>query len=343
MTIRTVIIGATGYSGAELIGLLLEHPVAEPVGLFASEQRGPIADHFGGLRDRCDLLVEQTDIEQIAGLQPHAAFLATPAETSLELAPALLDRGIVVIDLSAAFRLRDRSLYSTFYGFDHPRDDLLEQAVYGLVERNRDAIADTDLISVPGCYPTSVILAVGPLVDEGLVDTTRPVIIDATSGVSGAGRSPAVRTQLCELSLQPYDVLTHRHAPEIESHVGAEVIFTPHLARFDRGLLSTIHVPLVTSSRHPRTILESTYADETFIRILPEGRWPALSDVCHTNFCDIGLASHPTRPHLIVSSAIDNLVKGAAGQALQCLNIRFGLDDKTGLFASGTTTWQSTC
>ena len=255
-------------------------------------------------------------------------FLATPHEASHDLAPPLLERGVAVFDLSAAFRLPDPRDYPTHYGFEHRHPELLARAAYGLAELNAEAIAASDLVAMPGCYPTSVILPLRPLSDADLIDPASPVIVDATSGVSGAGRSPSPRTIFSEVSLEAYGVFSHRHEPEIATHGAAEIVFTPHLAPFDRGILSTIHIPLRrgVDQAQLRETLEATYADAPFVRLLPAGEWPSVASVARTNFCDIGLAVHPKRPHAIVSSAIDNLVKGAAGQAVQCFNLRFGFD-----------------
>ncbi len=343
MTIRAVIVGASGYTGAELTSILLGHPSVEPVGLFASgrsEKPVALASLYGRFRGRGgDLVVHPVSVEAIAALRPDAVFLATPHEASHDLAPELLEQGFAVLDLSGAFRLSDPASYPRHYGFEHGHTDLLAEAAYGLPERNRAAIATADLVAVPGCYPTSAILPLAPLTEAGVIDSSRgPVIIDATSGVSGAGRTPSLRAHFCEASgnLQPYNVLAHRHEPEIAEHSGADVLFTPHLGPFDRGILSTIHVPVCrgTSADDARGILEGAYGGEAFVRLLASGSWPAVADVRHTNFCDIGLAVDHARSHLVLVSAIDNLVKGAAGQAVQCFNVRFGLPETAGLIGA---------
>jgi len=336
---RGVIIGAGGYSGAELAWWLHGHPAAEVVGLFASARRekgdqpGRLSDLFPRFRGLSDLEVLPADLERIAALRPDAVFLATPHEASLELAPALLRLRATVLDLSAAFRLKDAAQYPGYYGFEHTQDELLARAVYGLPEVYRREIAGAGLIAVPGCYPTSAILALRPVIAAGgLRAGTRPVV-DSTSGVSGAGRSATLKTLFCEVSLQPYNVLKHRHTPEIEAYSGAGVVFTPHLGPFDRGILSTMHLELAegwTGERVAR-VMNEAYRSEPFVRLLPPGQWPAVGDVVRTNFCDIGWAVDEAHHHLILVSALDNLVKGAAGQAIQCMNIRLGLDETTGL------------
>jgi len=338
---RVSIVGATGYAGGEIAAILCGHRQAEIVGLFGSGRRGEepaaIEDLHPRLRGRLAGRIEAASVEAILATRPDAVFLATPHEASHELAPRLLAAGVVVLDLSAAFRLPDPQQYPSHYGFAHAHPDLLARAAYGLAELNAEAIAASDLIAVPGCYPTSVILPLRPLADAGLLDPRAPVIVDATSGTSGAGRTPSPRTVFSEVSLQAYGVMSHRHEPEMAVHGGAEVIFVPHLGAYDRGILSTIHLSLRdgTTEREMRETLAAAYADCPFVRLLPSGRWPSVRDVERTNFCDVGLSVHPRRPHAVISSAIDNLVKGAAGQAVQCLNLRFGLPLVEGLLAEG--------
>jgi N-acetyl-gamma-glutamyl-phosphate reductase len=342
---RIVIVGASGYSGAELADILLSHPAANIVGVFGSAKRDDAPQRFSDVwprfRGRLDLPIRAADITQIAALKPDAVFLATPHEASLELAPQLLKHNLIVLDLSAAFRLKDASLYPRFYAFEHHHAALLREAAYGLPELFRDSIARANLIAVPGCYPTSAILPLAPLVKAGAIriEHARPVrvIIDSTSGVSGAGRAASTRNLFCEVSQSAYGVLTHRHNPEIDAYANTPTLFTPHLGPFDRGILSTIHVELAQgwTEQRVRDTLAAAYHAEAFIRLLPASSWPTVKDVAHTNFCDIALAVDsafdPERPHLIIESAIDNLVKGASGQAVQCLNIRLGLAETTGL------------
>jgi N-acetyl-gamma-glutamyl-phosphate reductase len=337
--LRIVIVGAPGYTGAELAGILAAHPAAEVVGLFGSEKRATsgaaetMADLFPRLAGVVDLPVRAADAGAILALEPDAVFLATPHEASEQLAPALLAAGIVVLDLSAAFRLKDAALYPKHYGFPHSHAGLLAEAVYGLPELAGDALRTANLVACPGCYPTSVILPVRPLVAAGIVDTSRAVIVDSASGVSGAGRSAAVKSLFCEVSLQPYGVLGHRHQPEMAQETGARILFTPHLVALDRGILSTIHAELAPGHTlaDARACLERTYADAPFVRLLPAGRWPSIAAVERTNCCDIALGTDETGTHLVISSAIDNLTKGAAGQAVQAFNVRFGLDETTAL------------
>lgn len=335
---RVVVVGAAGYSGAEIVGILLRHPGVEVVGLFGSAAR---ADHpprfdqlFPRFRGWTNLLVHAATNDAIVALNPDAVFLATPHEASHDLAPALCAVGITVLDLSAAFRLRDPAAYPIHYGFAHAHTDLLERAAYGIAELNRVEISTAQLIAVPGCYPTSVVLAVRPLVEAGLV-ADAPIIVDSTSGVSGAGRSPVLKSLFCEVSQQPYGVFSHRHQPEMAQETGSDIIFTPHLGPFDRGILSTIHVTLRDSVGEVdvRAALNARYAHEPFVTLLKAGEWPSVAAVEATNRCDIGLAFDAKRHHLILCSALDNLLKGAAGQAVQCFNIRFGFSESAGFAA----------
>lgn len=338
MTKRTVIVGASGYAGAELVGLLASHPEAEIVALCGSSRRreeGAVrfSDLFPRYAGAIDLEITALDAGEIVALEPDAVFLATPHELSHELAPTLIARGITTFDLSAAFRLPDASLYPAHYGFAHEQPALLATAAYGMPELFASAIAAADLIAVPGCYPTSAILPLRPLVDAGLLRTDREFIIDSTSGVSGAGRKAEVKSLFCEVSMQAYGVFKHRHRPEIATYVKRPVCFTPHLGCWDRGILSTIHAWLVPGAdeRLVRETLARRYAGQPFVRLLAAGAWPSVAAVERTNCCDIGLAVEGD--HLLIESAIDNLVKGAAGQAVQCFNIRFGLPQAVGLSA----------
>ncbi|MBL0927932.1 MAG: N-acetyl-gamma-glutamyl-phosphate reductase [Phycisphaerales bacterium] len=341
---RIAIIGAAGYSGGELVECLLAHPRCAVAGLFASAKRAEgekpqtIGELFPRLRARIDLPVEAADPARIAQLKPDAVFLCTPHAASHDLAPELLSAipGVVVLDLSAAFRLKDASLYPRKYAFEHRHPRLLERAVYGIPELFRAQLRTADLVAVAGCYPTSAILPLRPLVAAGALAAAGRVIIDSTSGVSGAGRSPQVKTLFCEVSLQPYEVFHHRHNPEIDAYAGRPTLFTPHLGPYDRGILSTIHAELAPgwTAARCRDELARCYAAEPFVRLLPPGAWPSVAGVERTNFCDIGLAADDASGHLIVVSAIDNLVKGAAGQAVQCLNARFGWPETMGLPAA---------
>ena len=310
--IGAAVVGASGYSGAEAVGILLGHP---------------------RFRTRVDHSVKAADPASILGCGAAIAFLATPHEASLDLVPPLLEAGMRVVDLSGAFRLKDPALYPKHYGFEHPRPDLLEEAVYGLAELDGDALEGARLVANPGCYPTGVALPLAPLVAARHVEAEAGVIADCISGVSGAGRAPSPATHFCEVSAKAYGVFGHRHAPEIAQAVGAPVVFVPHLAPFDRGILSTIHfrTSAGTTEGDLRGALERAYGGRPFVRVLPAGEFPSVGAVEGTNFCDVAVAFDAGSRRAVLVSAIDNLVKGAAGQAVQNANRMLGLEETEGL------------
>ena len=338
---RVAIVGAAGYTGAELVALLAGRAGVELVGLFGSARRAgetrTIGEIHPRLRGVTDLGVRPFDAGSLRDTGADTVFLATPHAVSHDLTPGLLAQGLLTIDLSAAFRLPDPADYPRLYGFEHERPDLLDAAAYGLPELNRDAVALADLIAAPGCYPTASILVLAPLVRAGVLEPGATPIVDAVSGVSGAGREPSERAMFCEVSLAPYAVFAHRHTPEIAAHAGVPVVFTPHLAPFDRGILATVHARVAPGVDRARLagLYEGAYAGEPFVRLVPEGDWPSVGGVQRTNFCDIGFALDESSGHLIVVSAIDNLLKGAAGQAVQCFNLRAGLPEAIGLPGGG--------
>lgn len=343
---RIAVVGAGGYAGEALVSILLRHPGARIVGLFGSGRDGSakrlehVAPRLAGapLPD-----IEPGDPDAIAAVRPDAVFLCTPHEASARLAPELVARDIITLDLSGAFRLTPDET-AEVYGFAHTDPVLASRAVYGLPELNRAAIAEAQLVAVPGCYPTAAILALAPLARAGALRAGSLAVVDAISGVSGAGRAPSERTSFCEVSVAPYGVLSHRHQPEIARHTGLSsaetggVLFTPHIGPYDRGILATIHVELESGWDAARAgeVFSAAYEQEKFVRLLTaKGRWPSVGAVRETNCCDIAWAVDerrpPRPPHMIVFSAIDNLVKGAAGQAVQCMNIRLGLPEAQGL------------
>ncbi|EMA8638724.1 N-acetyl-gamma-glutamyl-phosphate reductase [Cronobacter malonaticus] len=332
--LNTLIVGASGYAGAELATYVNRHPHMNITALTVSAQSNDagklISDLHPQLKGVLDLpLQPMSDIREFTD-GVDVVFLATAHEVSHDLAPQFLDAGCVVFDLSGAFRVNDAAFYDKFYGFTHQHPELLAQAVYGLAEWNRDALKEATLVAVPGCYPTAAQLSLKPLIDAGLLDLNQWPVINATSGVSGAGRKAAISNSFCEVSLQPYGIFTHRHQPEITSHLGAEVIFTPHLGSFPRGILETITCRLKpgASAQQVAATFQDAYGDKPLVRLYDKGV-PALKNVVGLPFCDIGFAVQGE--HLIVVATEDNLLKGAAAQAVQCMNIRFGFAETQSL------------
>ncbi len=340
--IRAAVVGATGYTGVELIRLLVTHPSVEVTAL-TSESYGDlsIGEVFPSLSGLLDLTCKKFDPQEVA---KHAdlIFLALPHKTAMAAAVELLPLGRKVIDLSADFRLRDPAVYRQWYGVEHVAPELLREAVYALPEIYRRQLIAARLAAVPGCYPTAALLGLLPLVKRELIDPDS-VVIDAISGASGAGRKPELPLHFSELegNFKAYNVACHRHTPEIEQELsrwlGREVLvtFTPHLAAAVRGILATITATLVASKAAEEllALYQEWYAHEPFIRILREGRLPETKHVAGSNFCDIGLAVDRRTRRCIVVVAIDNLVKGASGQAIQAMNVMSDLDERAGLLA----------
>lgn len=332
--LNTLIVGASGYAGAELVTYLNRHPHMNITALTVSAQSNDagklISDLHPQLKGIVDMpLQAMSDISEFTD-GVDVVFLATAHEVSHDLAPLFLAAGCVVIDLSGAFRVNDVEFYPRYYGFTHQHPELLEQAVYGLAEWQSDKLKETSLISVPGCYPTASQLALKPLIDAGLLDLNQWPVINATSGVSGAGRKAAISNSFCEVSLQPYGIFNHRHHPEIVSHLGTPVIFTPHLGNFPRGILATITCRLNkgVTQQQVADAFNQAYQDKPLVRLYDKGV-PALKNVVGLPFCDIGFAVQDE--HLIIVATEDNLLKGASAQAVQCLNIRFGFAETQSL------------
>ncbi len=341
---RVAIAGASGYTGVELLRFLVQHPAARVVALTAeTHAHQPIGQVFPNLTGFVDLACRPLDAAALAG-EAEFVFLALPHKTSMAVAAALIERGVRVLDLSADFRLKDATAYPTWYGFEHTAPALLATAVYGLPELHRDAIASARLVAVPGCYPTSAILGLAPVVAEGLVDP-ETIVVDSISGVSGAGRRPELPTHYSEVneSLKAYGVARHRHTPEIEQELSriagrpVTVTFTPHLAPLTRGILTTITARLTRPERTADlvAVYRDFYRERPFVRVLDEGRLPETKHVLHSNLCDIGLVSDARTGRVVVVSAIDNLAKGASGQAVQCFNLMAGLDERAALWIPG--------
>lgn len=316
---RVSIIGASGYSGMELVRILLAHPNIQIVAAGSDKlARRPI-ENVGTSTSSGLTYVEQIDAVDAAC---DVAFLATPAEVSAYFVPRLLAAGRRVIDLSGAFRLRDATLYPKFYNFEHPQPELLAEAVYGLPELDRERQRNARLIANPGCYATAIQLALAPLRYEGRA------IVDAMSGVTGAGRKATEDFSFAEIAndVRAYRVLKHQHTPEIEQQLRARVTFVPHLLPIKRGIIATCHVDL--SDAEARVDF-SRYAKEPFVSLAPSANDVKIVDVVGTNKCRIGYSTDGE--HVVVISAIDNLVKGAAGQAVQNLNLMLGLPEQAGL------------
>jgi N-acetyl-gamma-glutamyl-phosphate reductase len=333
-TISVGIVGHSGYSGAELLRILRRHPHVSPVLLDHREDSGdgPRYRKPSSLR-RAALKSESVKSEGLA-----AVFLATSPEVSQDLAPEFLASGAKVIDLSGAFRLGTTECYKRWYKGDHTQPALLAEAVYGLPEFYRDRIPAARLISNPGCYPTAANLAIRPLVAAGILDRAAGIICDAKSGVSGAGRKPSLKTSLCEAgdNFSAYAVLQHRHVPEVLMTSGLEereFSFTAQLLPVDRGILETIYFrsSQLSGVEDLLAIYDKQYANEPFVRVHAAGSFPDLNAVTRTNFCDIGAAFDAATGRGVVVSAIDNLVKGAAGQAIQNMNLALGLPETEGL------------
>lgn len=341
---RVAIAGASGYTGAELLRILVQHPLAKVVALTAeTHANAPVGRIFPSLAGFLDLTCLPLDTAKLAA-EAEFIFLALPHKTSMAVGLDLLQRGARVLDLSADFRLKDAALYPAWYKVEHQAPQLLKEAAYGLPELHREAIAAARLVAVPGCYPTGAILGLAPLIADGIVDP-ESVVIDAISGVSGAGRKPELPTHYSEANenLKAYGVATHRHTPEIEQELSLlagrdlTVTFTPHLAPLTRGILTTVTATLL-SRRAAAEILEAFrayYRTSAFVRVLEEGQLPETKQVLHSNLCDIGVVVDPRTGRVIVVTAIDNLVKGASGQAVQCFNLMAGLDERAGLWMPG--------
>ena len=323
--VRVGVAGATGYAGVELVRRLSRHPsvcLSAAMGSVGSEPR-----RIAALNHIWDAPVRPLDVDELAALD--AVFLATPDTLSAEVGPALAARGPKVFDLSGAFRLRDKGLRERWY--PHSPDPALP-VTYGLTERYRGELGHAQLIACAGCYPTAAILPLQPLAAAGMLEPG--IIIDAKSGVSGAGKTPSERTHFSEIhgSMAAYGVFAHRHGAEIEQEVGLPITFVPHLVPLDRGILETIYArlrPGVDNAAIART-LEQAYAGSPFVR-LTGADLPEIKHVAHTNFCDIGWRISPDGKQLVMVACIDNLVKGAAGQAIQNFNVAFGFPEAMGL------------
>jgi N-acetyl-gamma-glutamyl-phosphate/LysW-gamma-L-alpha-aminoadipyl-6-phosphate reductase len=338
------VMGGSGYVGGELLRLLVAHPACELQTVTSRRHAGePLFRVHPNLRGATNLTFQEENMEAVAA-KSEVIFTALPHGRSIEVVPQFLERGLKVIDLAADFRLKDRTAYKEYYGFSHSRPDLLEKSIYGLPELHRDEIKTGQLVSVPGCMATAAILSLAPILSSGWVDLDR-IVIDAKIGSSGAGVSPPVASPHTERAegVRPYKVVGHRHIAEVEQELGSvagkdlRVSFTPHAVNMIRGILSTSHI-FMTSAIEPRDILKAyraKYEEEPFVRLISDKKGlyglPNPKVTVGTNFCDIGFDVDTHAHRLVLFAALDNLTKGAAGEAVQCFNIMSNLDERTGL------------
>lgn len=332
------IVGATGYTGLELLRLLINHPEIKLHCVTSRSEAGKaVSDFFPSLRGLVDLSYSLPDDKAL--FECELIFFATPHAVAMHSMKALIDAGIRVVDLSADFRLKDIPLWEHWYGCKHAYPEGVEAAVYGLPEMNREAIKSAQLVAAPGCYPTSIQLGFLPLLEAGLIDPS-DLIANSASGVSGAGRKGDLSVAFSETNenFKPYAVSGHRHLPEIEQGLNlvakeAEVnlTFVPHLLPTTRGIVSTLYANLTGEVEDIQSLFESRFANEPFVDVLSKGQMPALQSVRGGNFCRIGVERPQGRNKLVIVAAIDNLVKGASGQAIQIMNIMCGFDERAGL------------
>ncbi len=336
---RVGVFGASGYAGLELLRLLLRHPQLE-ISAVTSEQRAgqPVGEAFPALRGRLDQAFEAAEPEKLAP-RMELAFTALPHSASAPTVATLRGAGVAVADISADFRLRDLPVYEEWYG-PHAEPGLFGQAVYGLPELYRKELVGAELVACPGCYPTGALLPLVPFLRQGLVETAG-IVVDSKSGVSGAGRKVDASFLFAEIdeNARAYQVAAHRHAPEIEQEASVaagkpvQLTFVPHLLPTVRGILTAVYCrptrPLSTGDA--LALLQGAYAQEAFVRVLPEGETPSLAAVRGSNFCDVAAVADERNGTLVLLSSLDNLVKGAAGQAVQCANLMSGFPEQTGL------------
>ncbi len=339
--VKIGIAGASGYTGLELIRILVKHPDVE-LSVLTSEtfQGQKISEVFPSLNGTVDLKLQPLD--DSISKNCDVLFLALPHTAAMTKLPAYLQSDCKIIDLSADYRLQDPEAYPEWYSVTHTHPELLKKAVYGLPEIHREAIKTARFIANPGCYPTSVILALAPLLKTGWVDLDS-IISDSKSGVSGAGRKPSLTAHYCEVNegISPYGLAGHRHTPEMEQELSAlaeqsiHLTFSPHLVPMTRGMLSTVYINLNQAITDEKLVAHyrEFYQGEDFIRVLNPGKFASSHHVLSSNFCDIGLKVDSRNQRLIITSALDNLIKGASGQAIQNMNLMLGLDEKTSLMA----------
>ena len=340
---KVAVIGASGYTGEELVRLLLGHPNVDLVAATSRQLAGKtlaeVFPRFAHHQTATALKFSNSDAKQIAR-DASVVFLALPHGLAAEFGKPLLSAGARVIDLSADFRIKNADVYKEFYGHDHSAPDLLGQSVYGMPEIYRDQIRDAKLVACPGCYPTSILIPLRPLVRRKAIDR-KTILVSSMSGVSGAGRKAEIDYLFseCNESIRPYGVPKHRHLSEIEQELsilaGEKVViqFTPHLVPINRGIVSTIYSDIAGNvvKMDPAVIFDSAYGEEPFVRLLGDARLPDTKNVAGTNFIDIAWKIDKRTNRLVVMSALDNIVKGASGQAIQCMNLMLGIPETAGL------------
>jgi N-acetyl-gamma-glutamyl-phosphate reductase len=339
MKTKVGIIGATGYTGVELLRLLIHHPEVEVAALTSQKYAGvQIGRVFSSLMKQLQIKCEELSVEEISK-KTEFVFTAVPHKTAMETVPLFYRAGKRVVDLSADFRLKDPEVYERWYQ-KHTAPDLLGESVYGLPELHRDKIRSAKIVGNPGCYPTGALIGLIPLIKKGLI-TPEGIVVDSKSGVSGAGRDVVLESLFCEVNegVKAYKIFAHRHTPEIEQELSLlaqkkiEVAFVPHLIPMDRGILTTLYVHLTKKMKTEELLdaFQESYEGEPFVRIYPRGKLPNTKDVRGSNFCDIGAVASEADGRAVVVTAIDNLVKGASGEAIQNMNIMLGYPETLGL------------
>jgi len=339
MKTKVGIIGATGYTGVELLRLLLHHPQVEVAALTSQKYAGmPIDQVFPSLMKHLPLKCEELNVEQISK-KTDFVFTAVPHKTAMEVVPLFHRQGKKIVDLSADFRFRNAAVYEKWYQ-KHTSADLLPESVYGLPELHREEIRNARIVGNPGCYPTGALIGLSPLVKKGMISVDH-IVVDSKSGVSGAGRDVVLESLFCEVNegVKAYKIFAHRHTPEIDQELSRlaqkemNVTFVPHLIPMDRGILSTLYVRLTKKMKTEELLhaIEDFYQGEPFIRTYPKGKLPSTKDVRGSNFCGIGVTVSESDDRAVIVTAIDNLVKGASGEAVQNMNIMLGFPETMGL------------
>ena len=339
MKTKVGIIGATGYTGVELLRLLLHHPQVEVTALTSQKYAGiPIDQVFPSLMKHLPLKCEELNVDQISK-KTDFVFTAVPHKTAMEVVPLFHRQGKKIVDLSADFRFRNAAVYEKWYQ-KHTSADLLPESVYGLPELHREEIRNARIVGNPGCYPTGALIGLSPLVKKGMISVDH-IVVDSKSGVSGAGRDVVLESLFCEVNegVKAYKIFAHRHTPEIDQELSRlaqkemNVTFVPHLIPMDRGILSTLYVRLTKKMKTEELLhaIEDFYQGEPFIRTYPKGTLPSTKDVRGSNFCGIGVTVSESDDRAVIVTAIDNLVKGASGEAVQNMNIMLGFPETMGL------------